>query len=340
MSETYSWVQMLEDFRQLGGIASNVEQRVGPFGNGIFPIDAAQPIAIEVPACLLVDADQLILDGEALVVNPNAEVPAEVREFVARYQKHFSWGADGRKNVDAFESSLKTLPAPLLQRLNQHRILNLAVRHKGPWIEVLRQHFLQSRRINYHDCKVSMPIIELINHSPKSPGYLINDGIKIQGTFADEVTVNYSPTSDSLLRFLTYGFANQEPSAYSLPMHLKLNDGSTIHVGYDGGSINVVDKLPLPKVETEGKRRKLSHLRLGIERAPRMPRTLLRKALPDLPAPAADEIFDRIRNANQLALCNLLELAEGVDTPIGKAFRQAILYQMKAMTHCFGVRPD
>lgn len=340
MNTTYPWQQMLDDFRQLGGTAENIEQRAGQYGNGLFPVDPAQPVAIAIPSTLLVDTDHLVLDGVDLVVDPASGAPAKVCVFIARYQKHFSWGADGRRQVESFETALKTLPEPLLERLRQLRLLNLEVRHKGPWDEILRRHFLQSRRINYHERKVVMPIIELINHFPKSPGYLINDGIQFKGSFTDEVSVNYSPTSDSLLRFLNYGFANQEPTAYCLPMHLKLNDGDIIHVGYDGGSINVVDKLPLPKVETQGKRRKLSHLRLGIERAPRMPRTLLRKALPDLPAPVADELFDRLRNANQLELCKLLELADGVNTPIGREFRQAVLYQLKAMTHCFGVRPD
>lgn len=340
MKDNYSWAQMLDEFRQLGGKAENIEQRAGQFGNGIFPADAAKPVEIEVPASLLVNADHLILDGDDLVVSTDSGAPTEVREFINRYQKHFSWGADGRKNVESFESALKTLPEPLLQRLQHLRLVNLGIRHKGPWKEVLRQRFLQSRRINYHDRKVSMPIIELINHAPRSPGYLISEGIRFKGLFSDEVTVNYSPTSDSLQRFLNYGFANQEPGAYSLQMHLKLNDGATLHIGYDGSSINIVDKLPLPKLKVDGKRRTLSHLRLGIDRAPRLPRTLLRKALPDLPAALADETFERIRNANQLELCNLLELTEDANSPIGKQFRQALLFQLKSLATSYGFRPD
>lgn len=340
MSASFTWSQMLDEFRQLGGTAENIEQRVGQYGNGIFPIDPAQPIEITIPARLLLDADQLVLDGDDLVVAPTAGVPVAVRDFIGRYQKHFSWGADGRKHVEIFEAALKNLPEALLTRLRQLRLVNLAVRHKGPWDEMLHRRFLQSRRINYHERKVSMPIIELINHSAKSPGYSINDGIQFKGRFAEEVTVNYSPTSDSLMRFLTYGFAHQEPVAYSLPIHLKLNKEEVIRVGYESGSFNVVDKMPLPKVVTEGQRRTLSHLRLGMDRAPRLPRTLLRKALPDLPAPVADELFDRLRNVNQLELCTLLELANGIDTPIVKEFRQAVIYQLKALTYCHGARPD
>lgn len=340
MNTSYTWNQMLDDFRQLGGSAENIEQRVGQYGNGIFPADPAQPISIAVPDALLVDDTALVLDGENLVVDPASGVPAEVRHFIDCYQKYFSWGADGRKQVEAFENALKTLPEPLLQRLHHIHLLNLSFRHKGSWLEVLRQRFLQSRRINYHERKVSMPIIELVNHSPQSKGYLINDGIQLKGLFPDEVTVNYSPTSDALLRFLNYGFANLEPAAYSLPMHLKMSDGIAVHVGIEREVVYPVDKLPLPKVVTDGKHHKLSHLLLAMERAPRLPRSVLRKALSDLPTEVADEIFDRLRNGNQLELCNLLELADGVDTAIVKEFRKAVVYQLKTMTHCYGVRAD
>lgn len=342
MSETISWdwPAMLAQFRRLGGVAENIEQRVGPYGNGLFPIDPEQPIEIAIPARLLIDADHLVLEGDDLVVSPAAKAAPEVSHFIARYQKHFSWGADGRKGVEAFESALKTLPEALLQRLQQLHLLNLTNRHKGVWTEVLRQRFLQSRRINYHGRKVSMPIIELINHSPRSPGYLINDGIQFKGTFDGEITVNYSPASDALLRFFTYGFASAEPGAYSLPMHLKLGDGRTVHVGYNIAEVTLIDKLAVPKVVTEGQRTRLSHLRLGLERAPRMPRTLLRKALPDWPVALVDEVFERVRSSNLLALTELLELAEGADTAIAREFRRAIRYQLKALAHCYGVRAD
>lgn len=338
-SSSWDWSAMLADFRRLGGIADNVEQRQGAFGNGLFPIDPTQSVEIAIPGRLLIDTDHLVLEGDDLVVSPAAAVPDDVRAFIARYQKHFSWGADGRSGVEAFESALKTLPEPLLARMRQIRLLNFEARHKGPWPEVLRRRFLASRQINYHARKVSMPIIELINHAPTSPGYAINDGIQYKGSFADEITVNYSPTSDALLRFLNYGFASPELQAYSLPMHLKLTNDGTLHIGVNAGEVEVKDKLPVPKVTVDGQRRRLAHLRLGMARTPRIPRTLLRLALPDLPAQQVDEVFDRIRHANQQILCDLLELADGAVTPIAREFRRAVLFQLRALSHSHGVRP-
>ncbi len=340
MSNTYTWSQMLADFRALGGVADNVEQRQGRYGNGLFPIDPDKPARIIVPAQLLIDADQLVLDGENMVVAPAASVSADVREFIARYQRHYSWGADGKKTVEIFESGLKTLPESLVQRLQHHRVLNLPSRQKGEWTNVLRRRFLQSRCIHYHDRRVLMPIIELINHSPRSPGYLIGNGIQFRGKFSDEVTVNYSRTSDALMRFFSYGFASAEPLAFSLPTSLKLAGGKTLHVGYDTQRVVTEGKLPVPTVSAEGNHLRVSHLRIGMENTPRIPRTLFRKALADWPHADVDEVFERVRGFNLLALTEFLELADGIESDIGRDFRTVVRLQLRTIAHSYGVRPE
>ncbi len=344
MSDTYTWAQMLDDFRALGGVADNVEQRQGRYGNGLFPIDPDKPVRIVVPDALLFDSDLLVLDGNDLVVSPSASVSDDVRAFIARYQKHYSWGADGKKSVESFEEALKTLPEAVLQRLQRFRLLNLAVRQKGEWAEVLRRRFLQSRCIYYHERRVLMPIIELINHSPRSPGYMIGTGIQFRGKFADEVTVNYSRTSDALMRFFSYGFTSAEPVAFSLPMSLKLNNGKTLQIGYDtnkaatGEKTAGAEKAPLPAVSTEGNHWRISHLRIGLEHTPRVPRTLLRKALADWPEQDVDEVFERVRSVNMLALTDLLGLADGLDSDIGRDLRAAVRHQLRSIAQCYGVR--
>ncbi len=340
MGSTYPWAKMLADFRQLGGIADNIEQRRGIYGNGLFPIDPDKPVRIVVPDTLLVNADDLVLDGDHLVVSSGAAVSAEVRDFINRYQRHYSWGADGRKYVDSFETALKELPAAALQRLRKNRVLNLSVRQKGDWNDVLRRRFLQSRCIHYHERRVLMPIIELINHSPRSPGYLIGTGIQFRGKFSDEITVNYSRTSDSLMRFFGYGFSCAEPVAFSLPMSLKIGGDKMLHIGYDTNRVAAGGKIPVPDVKAEGAHLRISHLRIGMEHTPRMPRTLLRKALTDWPDVDADEVFDRVRSFNLLAMTELLELADGLDSDIGRDFRTAVRYQLRGIAHSFGVRPD
>jgi hypothetical protein len=339
MSSTKEWEAMLDAFRQLGGTASNITQRRGDYGNGIFPIDPAQPIDIHVPDHLLVDSDRLVLDGEDLVVDPAAGVPAEVREFIARYQKYFSWGGDGRSNVEHFERGLQALPDAVSEKLKRLGLLDLARRHEGQWLQVLRRQFLQSRRIRYKDRTVSMPIIELINHSAHSPGYNLKDGIRVSGRFAGEVTVLYSGDADALMRFMSWGFAHPERRAYSLPVRLKLGQ-ERILVGRETSKTEKKGSLVLPQVQALDDGWAVSALVVGDQQAPRLPRTLLRKLRPGMPAEATDELFDRIRNANIVALCDLLEAAEEAQGEVGRGLRQAARLQLRTLSHCHGVRPD
>ena len=337
MTQAYSWERMLDEFRQLGGTADNVVQRSGPRGNGIFTVDPSQPVCIRVPGPLLVDVKHVVLDGDDLVVDPAAGAPAEVRDFFTRYQRHFSWGAAGRRDVEAFEKSLQALPEALLGRLKALALLDLQQRHRGDWPEVVKTWFLNSRKIRYKGHTVVMPLVELINHSPRSRGYKVDEDISVEGTFEDEVTVNYS-MADSLSRFFTYGFVSQEPAAFSLPVRFSLQGGVRLEVRTQVESVSRAGNLPAPKVEEKEGRRILSHLRLGSDGSPRLPKTLMRKALPDLPAETVDEAFERIRSANLEALCDLLELAEGAEGcgPL----RRAILCQLRALAHCYGVRHD
>lgn len=340
MTSNYTWQAMLDDFRRLGGIADNIEQRVGEHGNGIFPIDPDQPIHIEIPRPLLIDTSQIRLEGGDLVIAPEAQVPAEVRAFFTAYQKHFSWGAEGRKNAESFEAGLKTLPEALLDKMKEMQLINLETRHVGDWDEIVMQRFLRSRRINYHKQMVSMPIIELINHSPLSQGYTIRETIKVAGKFDGEVTVNYNPFCDSLIRFLNYGFANQERVAYSLPLTMKTGNRQ-IRIECDAANHEKVDGMLLPKVEVlKNNARKLTHLKLGMEGTPRVPKTLFRKILDDAAPAVADELFERIRAFNQFELCNMLVLLDGIDDPLANEFRRALIFQLRAHSHCFGVRAD
>ena len=340
MTASYSWDAMLEDFRALGGVADNIEQRNGEHGNGIFPIDPNQPVAIKVPDSLLVDEGHLILDNGQLVVASEAKVSAEISEFIANYQQHFSWGADGKKNIDTFESGLAKLPVALLDQLKKLLLVSLELRHKGNWEDVLRRQFLQSRRINYQQRKVLMPIMELINHSSTGRNFDIGDGIGFGGEFDGEVYVNYSSASDALQRFLIYGFANQEPRAISLPMSCAIGKNTRVWIATDSKKVERVDNLILPELKTNGEEQILSFLLLGVEKMPRLPRTIIRKRFAELPVNAVDEAFDLIRNANQTAMLDLLELLEGVDTPVAQEFRKALMFQLRALTYCFGARLD
>ena len=73
---------------------------------------------------------------------------------------------------------------------------------------------------------------------------------------------------------------------------------------------------------------------------PRAPKTFFLKLLDGDWASSAEDFFDRIRSANIIALCDLLEDAEDAAGEFAKEFRKAVRYQIKSLGNCFGVRPD
>lgn len=340
MSNEYSWTEMITAFRALGGVADNVVQRQGRYGNGLFPVDPAQPVRIHVPDRLLIDVVYVDQQAGQLVIKAEAPVDSEVRDFFARYQRHYSWGADGRKTAEALESGLKAWPQALLERLAALKLVDLSIRHQGDWDAIVQRSFLQSRRINYCDKKVLMPVLELVNHSSVHTGFNIEVGIGIEGTFEDEVLVNYHPLTDPLHRFLSYGFASPEIVAFSLPLGVPLSASEQVVVGNKVAASRKVGPLPVPETQYRDGKHFLTHVRLGTQGAPRIPKTLFRAALGTVAKELADEAFDRIRNANIVALLELMALAEEDDSPLGKAFRAALRYQLQALSHCYGVRED
>jgi hypothetical protein len=340
MKETLSWDQMLQAFRAQGGIADNVEQRKGQYGNGLFPVDPSKPVRLHVPEHLLVDEEHIQRRGDALVLAEHAPVSDELRAFYESYQANFSWGAEGRKGAEAHEQGLRDLPTAVLTLLKKWRLLNLEQRQQVAWDEQVKQSFLQSRRISYKGRKVIMPIIELLNHGVRSGGYRIGEGITVEGLHTDEITVNYQPQSDALKRFLAWGFASQEPMAFSIPLNFEVSQGRRLLVGGQSTEGVIKNRMTLPKRRQESQRDVLSHVRIGSVGMPRLPRTLFRLALPDWPAAQADEVFERICAANLAMLTDLLMALQESDLPAVHALRQSVFYQLKAMSQCHGVRAD
>ena len=81
---TWSWDEMIAEFRRLGGVAENFRYGTGPFGRGLFAIDPTQPVRLQVPKRLLIPTDMLVAKGDRLEIRPEAPVePATVIDQIA-----------------------------------------------------------------------------------------------------------------------------------------------------------------------------------------------------------------------------------------------------------------
>ena len=202
----YSWEEMLEEFRKLGGTADNFVQRQGSRGRGIFPIDNTTPVRLRVPRNLLVPAEDIEFVDDQLRIRNSAAVGAAEREFVEKYENTFSWGGGGRSECAAFLEGMKNLHVGMSAPPFVKSFLDAA---KTSVDESVGRRFLHSRCITFEDKSVLMPVMELVNHDPLANGYDVEDDISIEGGFSDEVLVRYS-IRDPFGMFLSYGFASPE----------------------------------------------------------------------------------------------------------------------------------
>ena len=343
MGSAADWHAFLDEYRAFGGKAENVMQRKGAFGLGLFPIDPSKPIELLVPDHLLVPVDQVDIEDGNLLISDSSSFPEGYGDWFARYQRNYSWGAEGRENILEFEQGLKDLPDSLKQLLKRNGICNPEARFRGDDVdkEILRR-FMQTRCINRNGARVIMPIIDLLNHSPSSKGYEMKDqGIAVSGMHDGEILVRYSNTADPLTRLFGYGFNSLEPLAFSLRCVLQHNDQTFL---VQGGSPNQKGGGPFKpcEIEKEDDRLIIKQPLLGAANSPKLPKTLFIQACNTLKEVDIDavQLFEQIHQRNSAILINLLNELNEVDGEVVEKLKKGCLNQLLALSMHFGQRDD
>ena len=334
---TTAWNALVEEFRSYGGRAENVVQRDGPFGRGLFPIDPSQPIDLMVPRSLLVPAENVELQNGAAVIKDDSAFPNGYADWFRRYQDSLSWGAEGELSVTRFETGLRNLPnnvGELLSQLNlyqpEHLLAGKTFQHS-----MLRR-FLKSRCLSRRGKLVVMPMVELVNHSPKATNWEIRpDGsVGVSGHHDGEVLVKYS-NADPLRRLLGFGFNVQEPLGFSLSLNIR-HRGQLVEVKGGGGR----HWFQPPVIEEDNKRLVIEQPLLGCQDHPRMPLTLFLSAFQSANRSDGEELFERIHQANTLALVELLRRLDAVPDEIASLLRLGCMNQLSSLSHHIGHRAE
>ena len=336
MGSAAEWHEFLDEFRSFGGRAENVMQRKGKFGMGIFPIDSSKPIDLFVPLELLVPTDNIELRDEQVAIKDDQNFPEGYSDWFLKYQKNYSWGAEGKESTLSFEKGLKALPENIQNMLQSYGLYNPEVRFPEEDInEEILKRFINTRCINFKNKTVIMPIIDLVNHAPTSNPYSINDeGIAISGTYDGEVLVRYN-IMDPIRRLFNYGFNAQEMTGFSLRCRFQHQDHTVI---VQGGQ----SKSPMQPCKVIFKEDKLivQQPLLGSLRTPKLPRTLFVQACDEVEGVNAHELFDQIQQFNTAAFVNIIRELEEVDTETSSFLRTACLNQIVSQSHYFGIRED
>jgi len=328
----YSWEEMIEQFRKLGGTADNLIQRVGSRGRGIFPIDNTKPVRLRVPRNLLVPIEDIQFVDDQLRIQQSAAIGTAERDFIEKYENEFSWGGGGRSDCAVFLEGMKRFH---LDIPHESRSKSFVTWMANGVDSPVGQRFLNSRSVKYGNKTVLMPVMELVNHGPSANGYDIGDDISIKGEFADEVLVRYSD-QDSLGVFMSYGFASPEPMAFSLPLNFKGTRELVIE-----RKINLDAKLgsfSVPTFTITESKVTLSSLVIGSSAAPRVPKSIFLTILESAGWQNPAEEFERACHQNRMICLGLLETADAQEGHFALTFRKMLYFQLKAMSHCFGTR--
>ena len=333
-NSTERWRELVEEFTSFGGIADNVIQREGSLGLGLFPIDPSKPAELHVPDQLLVATDNLELRDGSIVLKDASHYPKGFGDWYQRFQADYSWGAEAQDSIRTFEEGLKTLPDKVRVLLRNLGVADIASRFSGVNVEQdIFNRFISTRRINRNDRAWLMPMIELVNHSPRQPSWGMSDeGITVKGTYDDEILVRYS-VADPLRRLFQYGFNCKEPHGFSARVQV-MHRGKTVIIK---GAINY-KPLSMPNIEINGDTLTINAVMLGSMDQPRVPRSIFRKALTKIEGIEPDELFDQIRQRNQHGLIQVLRGVEYEAGAVIELVRTACRDQLVAIGFHMGSR--
>lgn len=335
ITAAWTWNQMLDRFRALGGAADNIVQREGPLGRGIFPRDPEKPILLRVPPNLLVPVEDIEFGDGRIKVRESSQIEKRERYFFEKYQNEFSWGNGGRAEIEACIDGLDRLPSSLRELLGAEFDFNDFLHDTGS--DRIFRRFIQTRYIKWNGRMVAMPLMELVNHGPEADTYGTGDDrVSVKGMFSSEVLVRYC-RDDPFGIFTSWGFASPEFQAFSFPLTLKL-EGCQIAINRDITVAGNRKDFRFPVVTSAAGNLALSFLMIGNAKAPKISKGIFYRLMKDNGLADAEATFDRILHFNRTKFLTLLGALEALQGEMITTLRTAIRYQLDAMSHCIGTR--
>jgi hypothetical protein len=332
----WSWDEMLEAFRALGGVADNVVMQNGPRGRGLFPANPDEPVRVFAPENLLFPVSDLEFIGGRLKLKDSARADPIERSFFERYQETFSWGGGGRAECATFLARLSAVPSSLQDSINEDLRLEAFFEGEKGATNRTESRFLGTRMIMRRERFVVTPVLELANHAPDGPLLDLKLGAELNGTFPEEVRFRYAVT-DPIGVFTSWGFASPEATAFSLPMALKIGERKLV-IQRNLGQATAGGKFRPPVVARDGDTVTLSHLMLGSRGFPKLAKTHFYAAMKDVGDTDAEGVFDSIAHHNRTRFLNVLELLDDRPGDLVREMRRMARYQLKAMSYCLGER--
>jgi hypothetical protein len=327
------FIEILEKFRALGGVAENIELRNGKYGRGIFPINSNQPIKIIVPTQLLASPSWLILDRDNHIrVNPKLGLDPAWIDFYESYQQFFGWSNVGINELSGYHHELIKLPKKIKQFLFLFGWLDTDFDKKN--IKDYLNEYLASRQIRIGNESKLMPIIELINHSHDGKQYLSDEGIKFEGTFKGEALACYHGSFDALHFFRNYHFNSESTTVLSCDVKIEVPNVGFINISRFDAMVDIKDGVITPRMmkmksgiqidflELVNKKNKLSPRKIFIDGIQRF----------EVSSLVANQIFDGLIEHNRKAYTDFVSECRLSTNKVAKELESIALNQLKLLS--------
>lgn len=332
----WTWEEMLDSFRGLGGVSENIRLAYGVLGRGLFPAEPDRPFRLRVPQNLLFPVSEIVFPDGQVRLRADAAVGSPERDFFARYEEAFSWGGGGQRESATFVAGLEGLPQEVRELLAaQFGMQDLL---DGDAAGRAQDRFLRSRMIEWNGRAHLATLAELANHGRDGGPFDGADSLELAGRSGGEIFVSYRAT-DAFGFFRRFGFASPEPGAFCLPMATKVKEFELI-IKRKIEPHAARETVPVPQLRRDQNRLEVSFLPLGHPGYPRVPRGLFRALMrsADVADAEADEAFDRILHFNRARFIELLDALAPHDGKLVVTLRRMARFQLEAMSWCIGSR--
>ncbi len=225
------WKYAVKSFRQLGGIAENIELREGQFGRGVFTKKPDQKPTIMTPKNVLIKRKNVELDKGKIAIKSDPNTSNTAKEFAEYYYNQLSWGNGGNADSQSFLKQITSLSTSVKDALAKHRFIDKRLLNYKDNMETLLERFIDERAFQFKGESVLVPMLELVNHSNYSPPFRVTqNGLKTPpgNPGSSEILHKYSGKNSPMSLWRSYGFTTRSIVAYSIPFEITINQASIL----------------------------------------------------------------------------------------------------------------
>lgn len=318
------WMGVLTRY---GALFENLRFQVNDYGISVHVIDAAKPYHLVLPVGVLLPFTRLTFTDDGYQLDGTG-MPADM---LVMWQEilDFVLSDDRIAGLQQVFAAFYALPETIKAKLESIHLAEHAKCEQLP-AALARKLLIQARYFNHNGQHFVMPVLDFVNHSPLSDGFIVaNDSISIKGSSTDEVCVNYSK-GDAFALLSTFHFPAQVNYAYSLGIKMNYK-GHAIEIKRNPNENHYVADLAVPKMSLDNGTVVISSFMLGNKKHPTLPLLGVKAALENAQFFDTDNFYRTIYRFNVQWFLQLLGDLEGVQGLAADWLRQTTYQHLALM---------